>query len=352
MAGTVAESVSRNATLSPRAGHWVERWWRGEAGALGRTLDVLLAPVELAYGAVIRGIDQAYRNGLRRTEHADVPIVSVGNIAVGGAGKTPVTRWLVGEFLRRGAFPAVLHGGYADDEPALHRQWYESVPVLVGRDRAASARHAVARGASVLILDDGFQHRRLHRDLDIVLVAAETWTERPRLLPRGAWREPPSALARAGLVVVTRKTASAERAREVAASVARYTGGEETVVLHLRPSGWRYVGPGSDSFGTPPVGDVIGVAGIAHPEHFLANARSAGAHVVDALVFRDHHPYDDADLRRIRERAAGRPVVTTEKDAVKLAVLAPDLPLWILEQEVVIEEGGDVLGWALDGLLA
>lgn len=352
MAGTVLEESTRRIAAPPRAAHWVERWWRGEGGLWGRTLDALLAPAEFAYGVAVRGIDRAYRDGVWRAERADVPIVSVGNIAVGGAGKTPVTRWLVGEFLRRGAFPAVLHGGYAADEPALHRQWYASVPVLVGRDRAARARDAVARGANVLILDDGFQHRRLHRDLDIVLVAAETWTERPRLLPRGAWREPPSALGRAGLVAVTRKTASAERADEVAASVARFTGGEEPVVLHLRPAGWRRIGGGVAEPTAPPAGDAIGVAGIAHPEHFLDNARSAGAHVVDALVFRDHHPYDDADLRRIRERAAGRPVVTTEKDAVKLAVLAPDLPLWVLEQEVVIEKGGDSLGWALDGLLA
>lgn len=323
-----------------------ERWWAGEAGLAGHLLDLATAPLEAAYRAAIRFRNASYASG-RRSIRVGAPVVSVGNLSVGGAGKTPVTRWLVQWYERRGARPAVLHGGYALDEPELHRAWNPDVPVLVGRDRVASARAAVEGGATILILDDGFQHRRLRRDLDLVLVAAEGWDASPRLLPRGPWREPPTALCRADVVAVTRKTASIEEARRVAAEVSDYTGGVEPVILHLAPSSWRR---GAALAAGPPPGEAVAVAGIAGPELFLENARSAGASLADTLIFRDHHDYDAGDVDRIRMAAAGRPVVTTAKDAVKLAPLAPDLDLWILEQDVIVDAGGDFLAHRLAAL--
>lgn len=315
----------------------------------GKVLDLALLPAELAFRAIVAARRGAYARGLLPAVRVSIPVVSIGNLAVGGAGKTPVTRWLVGELCTRGARPAVLHGGYAADEPELHRIWHPTVPVIAGRDRVIGARKALDEGATVVVLDDAFQHPRLVRDLDLVLVAAETWTARPRLLPRGPWREAPAALRRARVVAVTRKTASEEVARRVADEVRRFAPSAPIVRFHLHPAGWRRIG---GTAGTEaPLGDSVAVTGIAHPDSFVANAREAGAEVAEVLTFPDHHEYVEDDVAKIREIAGCRPIVTTAKDAVKLEPLARDLVIWVLEQGVRVEEGATDLARLLDGIV-
>ncbi|MBX6364902.1 MAG: tetraacyldisaccharide 4'-kinase, partial [Gemmatimonadetes bacterium] len=342
-----------------RSAAFVQRWWRGEAGWPGRALDVALAPAELLFRAGAAAYHGAYARGVWRVERVAAPVVSVGNLTVGGTGKTPFTRWLVDELLRRGARPAVLHGGYAADEPALHARWHPDVPVIAERDRRIGARRALATGATVLVLDDGFQHRRLARDLDIVLVAAERWSARPRLLPRGPWREAPAALARANVVVVTRRTAPAAAAAAVAGELRRFAPGAAAAIVALRPAGWlRRPGaapstaarPGRRLASLDGVGDGcarwsaaagaprgVAVCAIAEPASFFAQARAAGAVLTGSLEFRDHHTYTRDDAARIAAAAAGAAVITTAKDAVKLEPLLPDAELWVLEQEGAVE---------------
>jgi tetraacyldisaccharide 4'-kinase len=212
----------------------------------------------------------------------------------------------------------------------------------VERDRAAGAERAVAAGAAVLILDDGFQHRRLARDLDIVLVSAERWSSSPHLLPRGPWREPVAALKRADLVIVTRKAAPAAQADRAAAGVQAVTG-RPPLRAHLRPSGWRDREGPSD----PPTGPALLVCGLAEPELFRDSAEQAGANVAGFMVFPDHHRYTRGDGERIRRAAKGRTVVTTEKDWTKLQVLLDGITVRLLVQEVVIEAGREELEAAL-----
>ncbi|MEX0890701.1 MAG: tetraacyldisaccharide 4'-kinase, partial [Gemmatimonadota bacterium] len=289
------------------------------------------------------------RAATRRRVAPPVPAVSVGNLAVGGAGKTPVAAWLAAELRGRGARPALLHGGYAADEPALHQRLNPEVPVYTGRNRLASARQAAAAGADILVLDDAFQHHALGRDLDLVLVAAEHWTAHPRLLPRGPWREGPGALRRADLVVVTRRTSSAQDAEWVAREVRRVAGGVDAACLHLRPAGWECAG----SRVSAPAEPALAVTAVADPAAFAANARQAGAEVHAVLAFPDHHDYDAADAARIRGAAGpGGVIVTTGKDAVKLEKLVDPERLWVLRQEVVLEHGAALLTAALDRLLA
>jgi tetraacyldisaccharide 4'-kinase len=324
----------------------VQRWWRGELRAAGRVLDVLLAPAELLYRLAVRGRAAGYDAGVLRVRRAAVPVISVGNVAVGGTGKTPVARWLADQLRRAGRRPALLHGGYGADEPALHRRWAPATPVLSGRDRVATAAAAVAGGADVLVLDDAFQHRRLHRDLDIVLVAAEQAGRSERLLPRGPWREPALALRRADLIVVTRKTAPAQAARQLAGELGARAACPVAVV-HLRASGWQRAGTASP----PPAGAALAVAAIAEPALFADSARLAGATVADVLVFPDHHRYTAADAARIRAAAGDRPVVTTEKDWIKLdRLLNPD-HVWVLVQEVLVEYGRAAVDAALARVL-
>ncbi|HSJ26509.1 MAG TPA: tetraacyldisaccharide 4'-kinase [Longimicrobiales bacterium] len=314
------------------------QWWAGELGAAGTALDIGLAPAEAVYRFGVRLRRRAFDRGLLEVQRVAAPVISVGNVAVGGTGKTPFAHWLAVRLQEHGRRPAVLHGGYADDEPELHRRWSPDIPVVVERDRVAGAERALAAGADVLVLDDGFQHRRLGRDLDIVLVSAERWAMPARLLPRGPWREPPSALARADIVVVTRKAALAADARAVAGEIAPFTHAP-VLLAHLRPAGWRdRLGPSG-----PPVGRVLLVSGLAEPGLFEESAKQAGADVAGHVVFPDHHGYSKADGTEIRRVAAGRTVVTTEKDWTKLQPLLDGVDVRLLAQQVIIEDGEDVL---------
>jgi len=317
----------------------LERAWRDDAPLL----SALLSPAELLFRLGQHAYHSLYDRGLLPQTRPSLPTISIGNLAVGGAGKTPFARWLVDQLLARGERPALLHGGYAADEPALHERWHPSVPVYAGRDRVRSASLAAERGASVLVLDDGFQHRRLLRDLDIVLVAAERWRSKPHLLPRGPWREPPSALGRAQVVGVTRKVASEGKAEAVAGELARLAPHALVVRIALLPAGWRpwrRGAPGAEAAASPAG---VAVCALADPELFLENARATGARFQQALVFRDHHEYAPGDIARLRAARGEGVVLTTEKDAVKLSAAAPDLPLCVLEQGAQVEAGAGEL---------
>jgi tetraacyldisaccharide 4'-kinase len=301
---------------------WVRGWWAGKGGAPGAALSLLTLPLEGFYRLLVALRRAAYDIGLLRSMQAPIPVVSVGNLVVGGTGKTPVTAWLVRRLQEMGARPAVLLRGYGDDEARLHRTWSPGAPVITGSDRAKSASEAAASGATVAVLDDGLQHRRLARDLDIVLIAAE----HPfpgRCLPRGPYREDASSLSRADLVAVTRRTAPDAQVEETLRRVSLAAPKQPTAVLRLAPAGW------TDLQGLPasaPTGDVIAVTGVAYPGSFerLLAASLPGA--VELLAFPDHHAFTVEDVRRIRARAGSRTVVVTEKDAVKLAALPAELP--------------------------
>jgi tetraacyldisaccharide 4'-kinase len=320
------------------------RLWAGQLGHAGSVLRLVLAPAEAAYRGAVHARGLAYDHGVLPVRTAAVPVISVGNIAVGGTGKTPFTHWLARHLQARGRRPAILHGGYSADEPALHRQWSPSIPVVVDRDRVAGAARAVAEGADVIVLDDGFQHRRLHRDLDVVLLAAERWAPKLRVLPRGPWREPVSTLDRADLVVVTRKTASLRSRDAVLRELD--TLGLRTAAVHLRPSGWRAAVHPAGALPvamSAPAEPALLVCGVAEPTFVAGSARAAGAEVAAVLAFGDHHDYSEADVRHIVEVAAGRCIITTEKDWVKLESRLAGMRVWLLAQEVVVEHGADVV---------
>ena len=311
--------------------------WSDDGGAASAVLSAALLPASALFRIGARLHHGLYDAGIRSGAQPPIPVVSVGNLRIGGAGKTPFTRWAVDQLLGMGRRPAVLHGGYGSDEPALHRRWHPDVPVLVGRERIDSVHDALKQNRDVAVLDDGFQHRRLGRDLDIVLLAAEHGAERVRLLPRGPWREPLDALRRAGVVVVTRKTASEDEANAVGARV-RDVYERRPVRAWIRPDGWTGLDGGAAD---APAGPVVAVAATAEPESFFRTLEDLGLDVIERLSFRDHHDFDAGDVRRISELASRGRVVTTEKDAVKLAALAPP---WgrdarVLGQRVVIEEG-------------
>ena len=322
----------------------VERLWEGRLGVPGRLLSLLLVPAEVAFRGLVAVRGAAYRTGLLRTHGTPAPTISVGNLTVGGTGKTPLVRWITARLVERGRTPGILHGGYSDDEPALHRRWFPSLPVIAERDRVRGAEAAVAAGADVLVLDDAFQHRRIARTLDAVVVAAESWTPRPRLLPRGPYREPVGALGRADLVIVTRRRGGRDEAEGVARSVRTRTDAP-VAVARLAPGGWL-AADGTPRAGRPEQG--VAVAGIGRPAAFFSQVAESGVRLTATMPFRDHHEYGPGDAARIREVAAGEAVITTAKDAVKLAELLPDTDIWVHDQRVVFEEGEDVVVEAIE----
>ncbi|MBI2409094.1 MAG: tetraacyldisaccharide 4'-kinase, partial [Gemmatimonadetes bacterium] len=210
--------------------------WYGEGfGAL--IARAALTPAEWVYGAMsmMAGATRARGAGL-----SAVPTVSVGNITVGGTGKTPMAAWVAAELRARGRAPAILLRGYGDDEPLVHAMLNPTVAVVANPNRRLGGAQAVAQGATALVLDDAFQHRQMPRDADIVLVSADLWQDVPvRLLPAGPFREPLVALRRASCVVVTRKSATPERAGQVVSQLRRAAGDVPLAVVHLAPQAMR-----------------------------------------------------------------------------------------------------------------
>lgn len=324
------------------------RVWSRELDVAGRLFGFAAAPVAWFWDLGLRW------RALRLAKHPPVRIggglvVSVGNLAVGGTGKTPLARWAADRLERYGVPTAVLVGGKGDDEALLHRSWSAGRVVIAARDRLEGARLAWERGARALVLDDGFQSRTLARDVDLVLVAADDPFPGP-LLPRGPYRERPQALARAHAVVVTRRASGPEGARALAHRVEAYAPGKVLASAHLAPRGWRRL-DGRD--GVPERGGVLALCGIARPDTFARTVWALLGGPVELRAFPDHHDFTGADVRRAEKRARGRPIVVTEKDAVKLARWADELrDVYVLEEELRWDWGEKALAELLARALA
>jgi tetraacyldisaccharide 4'-kinase len=326
---------------------FARRWWAGELGAGGRALSVLAAPLSWTWSGAAALAGRRRLSGAVRVE--GLGVVSVGNLAVGGTGKTPLVGWIVSRLREAGTAPAVVVGARGRDEALLHERHLAGVPVMVDRDRVAACRRARAMGANVVVLDDGFQHRRLRRDLDVVLLSVED-SFPGRVLPCGPYREGPAGLGRANAVLLTRRTATADALRRMAQQTDTWAPGCVIGAVELASSGW------TDLAGRPaeaPDGDVLAVCGVARPHAFRAAVGLRVRGAVELVAFEDHHDYTPADLVRIRERARRRPIVITEKDAVKLRPLAgPDAAIRVLVEEVRWDWGEDAFRSKLREVLA
>jgi tetraacyldisaccharide 4'-kinase len=298
----------------------------------------------------------AYDRGILRAERLKGPVVSVGNLAVGGRGKTPVVV-RVCELLREEGLPlAVLSRGYkgsfrghclvvsdgeriiasaaeAGDEPVMLARQLPGLVVAVGKSRARVGRSVEERfGPRVHVLDDGFQHLRLHRDLDLVCVHVRDLEDVP--LPAGRLREPVSALARADLVVLG--GAGEEPEESVAAAEIRL-GRDRVLRLRRKVLGFA----ARDGAPIPPPRRPFLLAAIGHPERFVADATASCGQVVGTAFFRDHHVFSPAELRVVSDRArrAGADaILTTAKDEIRLAPrLDLDLPVAVLRVAAQID---------------
>ena len=347
----------------------VERlWYEDSVGA--RFARAGLGPVAWAFGAAttVRGL--LYDSGLLSARRATLPVVSIGNLSVGGTGKTPVVIWLVECLAERGLRTAVASRGYGSERMStIISTWSEPVrrtleasgsrvrhvrvdaegnvehggppaadeallvalrtgtPVVTAVDRFEACRLAeIAFAPDLIVLDDGFQHRRLVRDIDIVIVGEDDRVA--RLLPIGPLREPPRALLRADIVVSAGGSGGGPHLTRRPLGLVREAARHAAIEPMASIEGRR----------------IVAVAGIARPDGFAKMLEDAGARVVATHWFRDHHRYGEDDWRTIvaaAERA--EVIVTTEKDLVKLACLAGGDPRLVAVRLEVDIDGADAL---------
>ena len=321
-----------------------------------RAARELLLPAERAMAGAVTIRNELYDRGMLTTQATSIPAASIGNLTVGGTGKTPVSAWIAQRLAQRGALPAVVLRGYGDDEPLVHAVLNPAIPVIVSPDRAKGVADAAARGADIAVLDDAFQHRRVHRAADIVLVAADGWTIPRRLLPSGPWREPLEALRRAHLVVITNKAATDVEVEAAHMAITRAAPDVPVAGITLALGDlFRFGDPGAAlPFGRLAGANVLAIAAVGNPDAFFSQLRRAGAAVV-ARGFPDHHRFTGNEVQLLARLApAGGMAVCTLKDAVKLAPLWPaDAPaLWYVSQPVRVDWGAEHLERQMDALLA
>jgi len=337
----------------------------GEDRSLGgRLFRGAAAIVEPFYAAAAARRNRAFDAGKRPIAHAHCPVVSIGNITAGGTGKTPMVRLIVEQLKSLGRTPAVLIRGYkstadGSDEAALLSSQLGDVPVIVNPDRTAGAARVMSDlpEVDVLVLDDGFQHRRLARDLDIVLIDATNPWGFGHVLPRGLLREPLAGLVRADAVIVTRCDQVTE------GDLSQLNRQIET--LHRRPPlahaahRWAAIVDRTDQPVEPNESvRVIALCGIGNPVAFFRQVEDR-FDMVEAWALADHHDYTAADVATLRRKFTehdAAAVVTTEKDWVKLQRVVEsadfDRPIWRPQLELDLTGGADALRQRLTETLA
>jgi len=314
----------------------IEASWAEDTPARRATVAAL-GPLAAVYGGAVAVRNLLYDRGLLGAERVPATVVSVGNLTVGGSGKTPTALWLVERLAARGRRVGLVARGYrkrrpgvvvvgaegrllatpedGGDEAALAAERL-AVPVVTGERRVAAARIACERfGCDTIVLDDGFQHRALARDADLVLLPAAA--RAPRLLPAGPLREPLRGLARARAVLTLGDERGLPPRPPTPPGIAAFVGRVVPTATAVATAN----GLAAQDLRELPRREVVAVAGIARPERFWTLLERLGVVTAARLAFPDHHAYDAASVARVRAAAgaAGRPIVTTEKDLVKLA---------------------------------
>jgi tetraacyldisaccharide 4'-kinase len=334
-------------------GHRLIRWLWTSRRLDARLARAALLPLSALCRLWMDARLLALRWGWIEVHDLPLPSVAVGNLTVGGSGKTPVAIWIARYYAAKGMVPGILLRGYGDDENLVHAKSVPSAHVVPDPDRAAGAERALARGAQVLVLDDAYQRLDIRRDLNVLVMSAETSRAVPWPLPAGPWREGHSAMDRADLIIVTRKRATRETALAFAADL-RLRVPCPVAVAHLglaRLEGLvtaRHVTPAALSGKR-----VVAASAIADPEGFVTQTKATGA-AVQVAAWKDHHQYGAEDVAWLAHAARRADhLVITEKDAVKLKDRWPgDAPEPLVAVlDLIWEEGGDTVATALDAVV-
>jgi tetraacyldisaccharide 4'-kinase len=334
---------------------------RGGPAALARGL---LSACSFGYGLGVWLRNRAYDAQWVRIERASIPVVSLGNLTTGGTGKTPLAAFVARWFRERGVRVCFVSRGYgadagqANDEALVLRQLCPDVPHLQNPDRAAAVRRAADELKSQLvILDDGFQHRRLARDLDIVLIDATSPWGFGRLLPRGLLREPVSAIRRSALAVITRvDQVSRPQVDAIRGEITRFHPQCAIAEVLFRPERLVNSSGSSGSLEILRNRPVAAFCGIGNPESFRKGLEQSGLHLAAFRSYSDHHPYSRSeidDLALWADSSCADAVVTTQKDIVKIGLERLGRhPLWAVVIATQIARGHELLEAKLTAVLA
>ncbi|MBI4589028.1 MAG: tetraacyldisaccharide 4'-kinase [Candidatus Rokubacteria bacterium] len=328
-------------------------------------LAVGLSAVTAGYRGLLEVRERLYGWGVLKSRRLPCPVISIGNLTLGGTGKTPAVELAVLTLRGAGVLPGVVSRGYgrhsagvqvvadrrglradpqwAGDEPFLLARRLPGVPVVVGENRYEAGRRCLESfGVQALVLDDAFQHRTLEKDLEVVLVAGQSPWGNGHLFPRGPLREPLSSLARSHLVVVTNGTG--DGVALVGETLRRHNPLAPIVAAEYQPvECWQVRDPNPCAPDALRGRRLLAFAGIARPEGFRQTVERLGVCLTGLVTFPDHHWYSAEDLTAVIRKAEGtgaEGLVTTEKDYVRLSALAlRSLPIWILSVRLAITEG-------------
>lgn len=317
------------------------------------------------YGLGVRIRNRQFDSGKRPAEQVGVPVISVGNLTLGGTGKTPMVAWLAKWFRDQEIRVALVSRGYGaeqgaqNDEAKELEQLLPDVPHLQNPDRIEAAKVAVEElGMQVILLDDAFQHRRIARDLDIVLIDATEPFGFEHLFPRGTLREPLANLARADALVLTRgDMVSADEREQIWQRLRKYNATAPQLELSHQPCGLRSANGSIESASFIRGKPVVAFCGIGNPQGFLHTLRQSGLEVLDLREFDDHYAYERPDveslMRWARSYADAGAVICTHKDLVKIGLeTLGEKPLWALCVEATVNQGQELLEASLRELMA
>ncbi|MDP2681720.1 MAG: tetraacyldisaccharide 4'-kinase [Deltaproteobacteria bacterium] len=319
----------------------------------------------LLYGIGLRLRFLLYCIGVFKTHRLDCKVISIGNITTGGSGKTPMAIYLAERLLERGKKVIILSRGYkgkikdvgvvsdgenillgpedAGDEPYLMAVKLKTVPVIVGRDRYRAGMYAVERfKPDIIILDDGFQHIRLARDMDIALIDSRRGFGNHRLFPMGILREPLSGLNRASFFMVKGNELQIANCKLQIANLKKQN--KPIISFNYKPQAViNLLDNSRHNVDTLKGKKVVALSGIAEPRSFSETLKELGAIIIKEIIYPDHHFYTLDDLKKIKDAAAeAEIIVTTEKDGVKLKRLSiKDLPLYTIAVDVNIKNTKD-----------
>ncbi len=334
------------------------------------TANIFLSPLSILYGAATRARLALYRSGGIKTTRIPAPVISVGNITTGGTGKTPLVAWIARQLAELDQRVCVLTRGYgreneseqvlvsdgarvlADsreggDEPRLLAEMLlGKAAVISNANRIAAAQWAIETlHSTAFILDDGFQHLALARDLDLLVIDASNPWGGGRLLPSGRLREPLSGLARADAIVITRSELAADISA-LSEEVKRLSAGRPIFISRTKLVGLRPVNPTHEKFVTNIPQPIAAFCGIGNPQAFFAQLRSDHT-LVHSKSFRDHHVYTQSDIDTFvadSQRSHAQSIVTTAKDAVKLNGLKFGVPCYVSEIDMSFDNEQELIG--------
>lgn len=325
----------------------------------------LLRGVGVVYGLVVSVRNRLYDLGILKSHAVGVPVICVGNLTAGGTGKTPLVIWLCHYLQHQGLHCAILTRGYKTkageitDEPAVLAKACGDVPVIVNSDRRAGARKAVEQyHAEILILDDGFQHRRLRRDMDIIVMDATCPFGYGRILPAGLLRESPKALKRAAAVIITRcNQARPDEITAIEQQIETLAPGLPVAKTNHELKYARTLKNKRIELNELTDKPVYAFCGIGNPASFFSSLTQNGMNVVGSETFDDHYTYTPEDMSRIFEQArscGAKFILCTQKDWVKSALLGPKneaIVFAAMAMELDFIEGFDKIRQRLDGLI-